>query len=135
MDRKRQLDRNPYFVPEKSDRSHHLHLVVTEGLHGLTSRALQHDVKVLRGVDDTHSLSSASLDGLDEDGVSDLGGLGLQEGVVLVFAVVTGDNGDLSSLHDELGLTLGSHGGHGAGGGSDEGDVLLGKAVSKAGVL
>lgn len=87
----------------------HLHLVVTEGLHGLTSGGLQHDFEVLGGLNDTHSLSSTSLDGLDQDGVSDLSSLGFQECIVLVLAVVSRDNGDLGSLHNELGLALGSH--------------------------
>lgn len=102
-------DKRTHTMQVRSPIDAHLHLVVTKGLHSLTSGGLQHNIKILGGLDDTHTLSSTSLDGLDQDGVSDLGSLGLQEGIILVLTVVSRNNGDLGGLHNELGLALGSH--------------------------
>lgn len=46
------------------------------------------------GPDDAHALPSASGARLDEHGVSDLVGLGLEEARVLVVSRVAGDEGD-----------------------------------------
>jgi hypothetical protein len=71
---------------------------VAEGGSGLAAGRGEGGVEVAGVVDAAHALAAAAGDGLDEDGVADERGLVGEEGVVLVLAVVAGDDGDAGLL-------------------------------------
>ena len=60
-------------------------------------------------LDHTHALAAAAGRGLDEDGVADLVGFGLQERRLLPVAVVAGHQRHAGLLHQRLGRALGAH--------------------------
>ena len=85
------------------------HDVVTERVEGFGFGGGELVKEDGRGGGNAHSFTTTTLDGFEEDGESNLFGLGQEERGVLVDAVVAGNAGDGGQSHDVFraaGMTL-----------------------------
>eukprot|EP00123_Amoebidium_parasiticum_P012634 comp21488_c1_seq1/m.29767 comp21488_c1_seq1/g.29767 ORF comp21488_c1_seq1/g.29767 comp21488_c1_seq1/m.29767 type:complete len:443 (+) comp21488_c1_seq1:791-2119(+) len=123
------------YVPRVHNIFFHKHPVVAETLHGFTLGRLKHFPKLVWGVHHPHALATATKNGLDQNGITDLVcRLGQQAGV-LVVSVVALDDRHIGGNHDLLALALGAHIPDGRGGGPNENDVVFLAGIGKMGVL
>ncbi len=113
----------------------HQHGVAAEAVDGLTLARSERGGKVLSLLHRAHALAAAAGAGLDQHRVTDAVGLVLQQGGVLIRAVVARHQRHASALHQSLGLGLQAHGLDGAGGRADEHQTGLGAGVGKGFVL
>ena len=111
------------------------HRVAAEAVARFALAAGQCVRKVLGLFHRAHALAAAAGAGLDEHRVADAVGLVLEQGRVLVGAVVAGHQGHTGLLHQALGLGLQAHGLDGRGRRADEHQPGLGAGVGKGLVL
>ncbi len=111
------------------------HRIVAKAVDGFALAGVERRRKVLGLVHRTHALATATGAGLDEHGVANAVGLGLQQGAVLAGAVVAGHQGHLGLLHQAFGLGLQAHGIDGAGRRADEDQAGIGAGLGEVFVL
>jgi hypothetical protein len=99
------------------------HAVVAEAGGGLALAGGQGVEERARRFDHAHALAAAAGAGLDQHGVADGVGLGLEELRVLVVAVVARHQRHAGLFHQRLGGGLAAHGGDGGGRRADKGDA------------
>ena len=109
--------------------------VVADAAAGFALGAFEGGGEVGGGVDHAHAFAAAAGRGLDQDGVADGVGGGLQGGEVLGFAVVAGDEGNAGFGHQGLGLRFAAHGADGGGRRADEDQAGGGAGFGEFGVL
>ena len=111
------------------------HSVVAEGGRGLAPGAGQFGGEILRPQDGAHALAAAARAGLDQHGEADPRGLGRQQRVVLIRAVVAGHGGHAGGDHQALALRLAAHGANGGRRRADEGHARIGAGLGEIRVL
>ena len=86
-------------------------------------------------LDPAHALAAAAGRRLDQHRIADLVGLALEEGRVLVLAVIARHHRHAGLFHQRLGAVLQPHGADGLRRRADEGDAGLVAALREVGVL
>ena len=82
-----------------------------------------------------HTFAAATSNGLDQDGITDLGGLLGQSGIVLCLTVVARHNWDACVLHQGLGRVFEAHCADRISGRSDKDKACLCDRLNKLGVF
>ncbi len=111
------------------------HALIAKRTHRLALRRSQLLGKFIRMGDDAHALAATTGSGLDQQWVTDLIGMLLQRGGILIVTVIAGYHRHAGGTHALLGRGLGAHLPHGLGAGADQHQSGFGHGLGKCRVF